>query len=160
MEVFSVGFGPEIYGWTDSAGTRWKISAIPLGGYVKMFGEKDAVGWGEDDRSLPPEEQAVSFHYKRLSQRAAIVVAGPLANFLFSIVVLAGLFAIAGSPAPLAGVGSVIEDSAAAEAGFQSGDRIVAVDGKPTEWFDDLRGIVSANPEKRLNFVVIRGEDA
>ncbi len=159
VEVFSIGFGPEIYGWTDRVGTRWKISAIPLGGYVKMFGEKDAVGWGEDDRLLPPEEKAVSFHYKRLSQRAAIVVAGPVANFLFAIVVLAGLFAITGSPAPLAGVGSVIEDSAAAEAGFQPGDRIFAVGGEPIEWFDDLRVIVSASPEKRLTFDVLRGEE-
>ena len=157
VEVFSVGFGPEIFGWTDKVGTRWKISAIPLGGYVKMFGEKDMVGWGEDERPMTTEEQAVSFHHKRLGQRAAVVAAGPLANFLFAIVMLAALFGIAGSPQPLAGVGTVQPDSAAAAAGFQPGDRIVAIDGTPVHWFEDLRTTVGAAAERELTFTVIRG---
>src|ERR1700741_840942 len=90
IEVFSIGFGPELFGWWDRAGTRWKFSAIPLGGYVKMFGDADAssglpaAALGQ----LSAAEREVSFHSKRLGQRAAIVAAGPIANFLFAIVVL------------------------------------------------------------------------
>ena len=81
VEVFSIGFGPELFGWNDKHGTRWKISAIPLGGYVKMFGEGD-LGWEEEDEAqpLPAAEKAVSFHHKKLWQRSAIVAAGPIAK--------------------------------------------------------------------------------
>src|SRR5205814_6860410 len=94
IDVFSIGFGPELFGWWDSAGTRWKFSTIPLGGYVKMFGDSDASS-GLPLPGLAGRAQAerdVSFHYKRLGQRAAIVAAGPAANFAFAIVVLAVLF--------------------------------------------------------------------
>ena len=92
VEVFSIGFGPEIVGWTDKADTRWKISAIPLGGYVKMFGEGEMSGEDEVPRPLTPAERQVSFRYKSLGSRAAIVFAGPAANFIFAVIVLAGLF--------------------------------------------------------------------
>ena len=89
IEVFSVGFGSELKGWTDKHGTRWKIAAIPLGGYVKMFGEGEYISEGEGDkvveRPMTPSEKGVSFHHKTLSQRAAIVFAGPLINFIFAI---------------------------------------------------------------------------
>jgi len=155
VEVFSVGFGPEVYGWTDRAGTRWKISWIPLGGYVKMFGEHD-FDPDADDSGMSDEDRAVSFHQKRLSQRAAIVAAGPIANFVFAIVLLAGMFGIVGVPAPLAGVGTVIEGSAAEAAGFKAGDHIDSIDGEPIVWFEDLRKYVSARPETELAFVVVR----
>ena len=157
VETFSIGFGPELYGWTDKHDTRWKISAVPLGGYVKMFGEHDF----EDDEEQPPmtpAEEAVSFHKKRLLQRAAIVAAGPIANFLFAIVLLAGLFGIFGAPAPLAGIGSIQEDSAAAEVGFQPGDLILRIDGEAVTWFEDLRRIVSERPGVALRFDVLRDE--
>lgn len=157
VDVFSIGFGPEIYGWTDRVGTRWKISAVPLGGYVKMFGETVA-GDEEEGVTLTAEEQAVSFHHKTLGQRTAIVAAGPIANFLFAIVLLAVLFSTVGSPAPLAGVGSVQPDSAAAEAGFKPGDRILRIQGETVTWFEDLRRIISANPGVRLDIVVRRGD--
>lgn len=156
VEVFSIGFGPEIYGWTDKHGTRWKISAVPLGGYVKMFGETLYDDDSEQTRPLTPEERAVSFHHKRLGQRAAIVAAGPLANFLFAIVALAGVYGIVGNPAPLAGVGEVLPGSAAAEAGLKPGDRILSIDGKTIKWFEDLRRIVSANPGSPLTLVIRR----
>ena len=108
VETFSIGFGMEIFGWTDSAGTRWKFSLIPLGGYVKMFGDTNvasAGGTGTDD--MTPEEREVSFLNKRLGQRAAIVVAGPLANYVFAILVLTGLFAFYGQSFTPATVGSV-----------------------------------------------------
>jgi site-2 protease. Metallo peptidase. MEROPS family M50B len=155
VETFSIGFGREIVGWTDRAGTRWKFSLVPLGGYVKMFGEMD-FSEAEDPPVLSPEEKAVSFHYKPLKRKAAIVAAGPAANFLFAIVALMGLFLVAGEPAPLAVVGSVQEDSAAAAAGFQPGDEIVAIDGKPVAWFDDIRTIVSDRAETALKFEIVR----
>ena len=154
VEVFSIGFGPEIYGWTDRRGTRWKISAVPLGGYVKMFGETDT---GEDGGTpLTPEEREVSFQHKRLGQRTAIVFAGPLANYLFAIVVLAGLYSISGIPRPLAGVGSVVAGSAADEAGLRPGDRILGIDGTAITWFEDLRRIVMTKPGVRLDLDVLR----
>jgi len=158
VEVFSVGFGPELVGWNDRAGTRWKISAVPLGGYVKMFGEGDAVEEEGGERPLTDEEKQVSFVHKSVGRRAAIVVAGPLANFLLAIVLLAGLFGIAGSPRLLPVVGSVQEGSAAAAAGLQAGDRIVSVAGEATAWFDDLRRIVAEHPGMPIRLVYARGD--
>jgi regulator of sigma E protease len=157
IEVFAIGFGPEILGWTDSLGTRWKIGSIPLGGYVRMFGETDADS-GVDGPALTPEEQAVSFHHKRLGQRVAIVFAGPAVNFIFAAVVWAILFAVVGVPAHQAAVGSVSPGSAAAAAGLRAGDRIVEIDGTPITWFEELRSIVRANPGRRLSFLVRRGQ--
>ena len=156
VEVFSIGFGPEIYGWTDRLGTRWKFSAIPLGGYVKMFGESAVPGDGEEERPLTPEERAVSFHEKSIGQRSAIVAAGPIANFLLAIVLFAGLFAFVGKQVPLAAVGAVHPESAAAEAGLQPGDRILSIDGETITSFEDLVRIIIANPEVRLELLVRR----
>ena len=158
IEVFSIGFGPELYGWFDRAGTRWKLSAIPLGGYVKMFGEHDFDDEGEA-KPMTPEDEKVSFHHKRLGQRAAIVSAGPLANFAFAIVLLTGLFAIAGLPMPLAGIGSVQPESAAAEAGLEPGDRIVGIDGETITWFEELRQIVSERAGVPLQLTVEREDE-
>src|SRR3546814_8030472 len=89
VEVFSIGFGPEIFGWNDRAGTRWKFSLIPLGGYVKMFGDANAASMpAEDAGGMSEAERAVAFPHKRLGQRAAIVAAGPIAHFLLAILVL------------------------------------------------------------------------
>ena len=85
VEVFSIGFGPELFGWDSANGTRWKVSLLPLGGYVKMFGDADASSKpGEDVPEMNPEDRAVSFHHKRLGQRTAIILGGPLANFVSS----------------------------------------------------------------------------
>src|SRR6202043_2201322 len=115
IEVFSIGFGPELFGWWDRAGTRWKFSAIPLGGYVKMFGDSDASsGLPAPGLSrLSEVERGVSLHYKRLGQRAAIVAAGPAANFIFAIVALAVLFMTYGQPFTPAEAGQVQPGSAA-----------------------------------------------
>jgi regulator of sigma E protease len=160
VEVFSIGFGPEMFGFNDSHGTRWKFSAIPLGGYVKMFGEGDTIEEEEkeEERPLTPEEIAVSFHHKRLGQRSAIVAAGPIANFLFAIIVLAGLYGVAGVPAPLAGVGTVQPDSAAAAADMRPGDRIVEISGQPVKWFKDMRAIVMDSPAMVLTLQIIRDD--
>src|SRR5258708_1935106 len=105
VEIFSIGFGPELFGWTSKSGTRWKISALPLGGYVKMFGDTDAASTGVDDgRPMTEEERAVSFHHKRVGQRAAIVAGGPLSNFLFAILLLSVLYMTVGQPYTLPSV--------------------------------------------------------
>lgn len=157
VEVFSVGFGPELFGWTDRAKTRWKISLIPLGGYVKMFGDLNAASM-PDTRiiSMPDEEREEAFPFKRLSQRVWIVAAGPLANFLFAIVLLAGLFMIVGQPFTPAVVGGVQEGSAADLAGMEPGDQIVEIDGSTIERFEDVQWIVRAAPEEALEIVVER----
>jgi len=157
VDVFSVGFGPEIYGWTDASGTRWKISAIPLGGYVKMFGESDD-GDDPDAPVLSAEDKAVSFHYKTVGQRSAIVAAGPAVNFIFAIFAFAVLAGVVGNAVPLAAVGKVSQDSAAETAGFMPGDRFLAIDGENVKYFGDLRDIVSSSPNKAMNFLILRDE--
>ncbi|MDZ5647807.1 RIP metalloprotease RseP [Nitrospirillum sp. BR 11828] len=159
VEVFSIGFGPEIWGFNDRAGTRWKFSVIPLGGYVKMFGDADAASRpGAETRAMTPEERAVSFHHKRVGQRAAIVVAGPMANFLFAIVALSMLFMFYGQPYTPAVVQQVEPDSAAAAAGLQAGDRVLELGGHKIERFEDLQQIIAVNPGVTLDVTVQRGD--
>ncbi len=173
VEAFSIGFGPELFGWTAKSGTRWKVSALPLGGYVKMFGDADVTSrpaGGEDleageatgdwaggqARPLTAAEKAVSFHHKRLGQRTAIVAAGPLANFLFAIVVLAILFATIGQQTTPPVVGQVIEGSAAEAAGIESGDRFVAINGTPIERFEQIQRTVQLNLSEPLRVTLER----
>ena len=158
VDVFSIGFGPELFGWTDRAGTRWKVSAVPLGGYVKMFGDADAASSPDSGRvaTMTDEERAVSFQHKRLGQRAAVVAAGPAANVLFAIVVLWGLFATVGHPFPPAEVGEVVTGSPAAQAGFRPGDEIVAVDDEPVQRFAQLSMLVRQSEGEPLTVQVRR----
>jgi len=160
VDVFSIGFGPEVFGWTNNVGTRWKIGLIPLGGYVKMFGEEDGR---EDEDSedgkpieLTEEEKAVSFHHKTLGQRAAIVAAGPIVNFLFAIAIFAGLAMFHGNPVPLAVIGEVVADSSAAKAGMKRGDKVLRIDGVEIKTFEELRQIVIKSPGKPLVFQIDR----
>jgi len=156
VEVFSIGFGPELFGWNDKANTRWKVSAIPLGGYVKMFGEGAYSGGGAGGTPLSAEERQVSFSNKNLPRRAAIVFAGPAANYIFAIIVLAGLFMTIGQPYTPASVGEVVAGSAAAEAGLQSGDVFVRIDDTDVERFVDVQRVVRLRPEVPLEFVIRR----
>ncbi|MEO3430062.1 RIP metalloprotease RseP [Pelagibius sp. CAU 1746] len=158
VEVFSIGFGPEIFGWDDRAGTRWKFSLIPLGGYVKMFGDANAASMPADgSEQMSAAERSVAFPHKRLGQRAAIVAAGPIANFLFAIVVLAALFMFYGQPFTPAVVGEVNQGSAAEAAGFQAGDKVIAVDGATVARFEELQRIVALRPGEELRITVERG---
>ncbi len=161
VEVFSIGFGPEIFGWTDTAKTRWKISAIPLGGYVKMFGDANAASMpSEEVADMTPEESAVAFHTKRLSQRTWIVVGGPLANFVFALIVLIGLFSTVGQPFTPPVVGEVVPESAAEAAGILPGDRIIRLNDTEIERFEDVQRIVRPSAGVPLDVVVLRdGEE-
>ncbi len=155
IEVFSVGFGPEIFGRNDRHGTRWKFSAIPFGGYVRMFGET-GPGANENGAAQNAADRAVSFYAKRLRQRAWIVFAGPLANFLFAILLLAGLFTFLGQPFTPPDVGKVVPGSAAERAGLQPGDLFVRIGSVDIERFEQVRAIVQLAPEKPLVIVVRR----
>jgi len=156
VEVFSVGFGREIVGWTDRLGTRWRLSLVPFGGYVKMFGEMLAVRRedGEVDPAsrMSPEDAAVAFNTKSLSQRAFVVAAGPIANFLLAIVILSGMFMSVGQPFTPPDVGKVIPGKAAERAGFKAGDLIVAIDGSPIERFEEIVRTVRLFPGVPLEF--------
>jgi len=158
VEIFSIGFGPELFGWWDRAGTRWKFSTIPLGGYVKMFGDSDASSGlpiaGLD--LLSAADRDVSFQCKRLDQRAAIVAGGPLANFIFAIVVLALLFMTYGQPFTPAEVGQVTPGSAAEAGGMDPGDTIVSIDQRSIERFEDVQQVVRLNPDVPMTIVVRR----
>jgi regulator of sigma E protease len=145
VETFSIGFGPELFGYTaKSSGTRWKVSLLPLGGYVKMFGDADAASVPDTEAAagFTEAERGLALQCKPVWQRAAIVAAGPLSNFVFGIVVMAVMFMVYGQPSTPAVVDQVQDGSAAAEAGLQPGDRVVEANGKAVDRFQDLQNIV------------------
>jgi regulator of sigma E protease len=156
--VFSIGFGPEIVGFNDRYGTRWKISAIPLGGFVKFFGDDNAASVPDNERlaSMDARERTQSFMFQPVAKRAAIVVAGPLANFLLAIVIFAGVFMLYGKQTMSARVDSVQPGSAAADAGFKPGDLVVAINGHGVDSFADMQRVVGANAGEPLAVTVDR----
>ena len=157
IEVFSIGFGPEIFGWYDRAGTRWKLSVVPLGGYVKMYGDADASSLPADSLgAMSEDERAVSFHHKRLWQRIAVVAAGPAANFIFAIVLLTVLFSTVGQPFTPPDVGQVQPNSAAEQGGIKPGDTITMIDGRRIERFEDVQQAVRLNAGGVMKIVVQR----
>ncbi|MBS7699291.1 MULTISPECIES: RIP metalloprotease RseP [unclassified Chelatococcus] len=158
VQAFSIGFGRELIGWTDRRGTRWKLSAIPLGGYVKFAGDANAASMPDRDRldQLTPEERKVSFFHKSVGRRAAIVAAGPVANFLLAIAIFGGAAYFNGRQVLVPKVAAVQENSAAARAGFQAGDIVLAIDGQPIASFNDMQRIVSGRAEEELTFLVDR----
>ncbi|MBT5080551.1 MAG: RIP metalloprotease RseP [Rhodospirillaceae bacterium] len=158
VEVFSIGFGPEIKGWNDKTGTRWKICWIPFGGYVKFFGDSDGASRpdGEALQELTAAEREVSFHHKRLGQRTAIFAAGPMANFIYAIIVLAGMYMVFGQRLTPPEIGRVVDESVGQDAGFQIGDVVLAVDGDNIHRFEQLEQAVFLNPDRALSFRISR----
>ena len=161
--TFSLGFGPELAGFNDRHGTRWKISAIPLGGYVKFFGDESEASTPASSETLAKmsaDERAGSFHHKKVGARAAIVAAGPIANFILAIVIFTCLFTFFGKPSTTARVDKVEASSAAARAGFQVGDIVTAIDGKTIGSFSDMQRIVGVRAGDLLTFTIKRGDSA
>jgi regulator of sigma E protease len=177
VEVFSIGFGKTLWRWTDRQGTEWRISLIPLGGYVKFFGDANAASMPRDDLDhkdealattqfprpgaepggMTPAERKVCFHYKPVGVRAAVVAAGPIANFVLATAIFWALFWTLGKTLLAPVIADVRPDSAAAEAGLKPGDRIISVNGDAIEEFDELRLIITTSAGEKLNLVVERG---
>lgn len=158
VEVFSIGFGPRLFGFYDSHGTLWKLCAIPLGGYVKFLGDSDGASTPDRARlaSMDSELLAVSFEHQALWRKSLIVVAGPVANFLLAIVIYTFLFGTLEEIRVAPVVNYTLEDSAAERAGFLSDDRIISVNGSPIESFEDIREHTLLNTDEELLFVVLR----
>ncbi len=157
--TFSIGFGPEILGFYDRYGTRWKISAVPLGGYVKFFGDDNAASVPDQEAvaAMTEEEKKVSFVHQRVGPRAAVVAAGPIANFVLAILIFAGVFMLFGKQTTSARVDTVQPASAAEAAGFKPGDLVVAINGDKIDSFADMQRIVSISAGEPLNIEVERG---
>lgn len=158
VEKFSIGFGPEMFGWDDRYGTRWKVCWLPLGGYVSFFGDASEASTPDLEalEEMNEEERKVAFQYKKLHQRAAIVVAGPLANFLFAVVALAALFYMYGRPFTPPIIEAVVPASAAEAAGLLPGDRIIQIDGSVIERFEDILPLVVMSANQELIVLVVR----
>ena len=155
-ETFSIGFGREIAGWTDGRGTRWKVGWLPLGGYVRFTGDMDPASMGKNLDQLSPGERARAFHAKPVWQRFLIVLAGPMANFLLAIAIFAAFFAAFGAPSTPPVAAQVMPGSAAARAGLQPGDRILSMNGRSIEGFDDIASFTVLRPGEHVIIEVER----
>jgi len=158
VETFSIGFGPEIHGFYDRHGTRWRIAWVPLGGYVKFKGDENAASVPSQEHisDLSEDERRGNFHAKPIAQRAAVVAAGPAANFVLSIVILTVWFMYMGKPIIEPLVSTVQPGSVAAEAGFEPGDVIREIDGTKIQSFDEVQRIVMLNAQTELTITVDR----
>jgi regulator of sigma E protease len=160
VDAFSIGFGPELYAREDRHGTRWRIAAIPLGGYVKFHGDANGASAPDPEtiEAMPEAERAVTFAAQPVWKRAAIVFAGPLANFILAIVVFTGVLSYYGRTVIEPRVGSVAVGGAGEAAGFKVGDLVLSIDGEPVPSFGKIQEIVSGSAETKLVFVVRRGD--
>lgn len=157
VDVFSIGFGRELFGFTDSKGTRWKFSAIPLGGYVKMKGQSDTEGVDSPDpATVSAEERNTSFLFKPLWQKAAIVFAGPAANYVLAVIILAAIFATLGKQYFPPVVGVVEEGGAAEKAGLQTGDRILSVAGYEVDEYNSVFIALQVDVSEVVDILVSR----
>jgi regulator of sigma E protease len=158
VDTFSIGFGRELFGFYDRRGTRWRVSAIPLGGYVKFAGDENVASVPDAEAldAVPEEKRKGLFHFAPLWRRAAIVAAGPFANFVLAIAIFAVLFSVIGRPVSLPVVDSIVPDSPAQAAGIEPGDRIVAIDGSAIQSFSDIQRIVTLASDDELAVTVER----
>jgi regulator of sigma E protease len=159
VKTFSIGFGREIFGFDDRYNTRWRLAWIPLGGYVKFLDDENSASVPSRDalQQMSAADREGAFQTKPLTSRAAIVAAGPIANFLLAILVFALTFTFVGVNVTAPRVDELVADGAAARAGFKTGDVIVGIDGQKIEAFADMQRIVSASADRELNFEVERG---
>jgi regulator of sigma E protease len=158
VEAFSIGFGRELFGFTDRRGTRWKLSMLPLGGYVQFAGDMNAMSMpAADIAKLPASEREGVFQFKPLWQRALVVVAGPVMNLLVAITIFASFNMLYGRVVTAPVIAAFAEPSPAKAAGLRIGDRIVAIDGNQINSFDELRAKVIPFPGDTLHLTVERG---
>ena len=157
VEVFSIGFGRELFGFTDRHGTRWKFSLLPLGGYVRMFGQApNELEGGDTPAEMSAADRAVSFQHKSVGRRAAIVAAGPAANFIFAILVLGVLYLSYGKTYRAPVIDEVMIGSAAAAAGILPGDRVIEANGQSITTFEEVAQIIALNLDQPLLLVIDR----
>lgn len=156
-DAFSIGFGKELAGWTDRRGTRWKLSALPLGGYVQFAGDMNATSMPDPATDhLTPAERAQTFQAKPLYQRALIVLAGPLTNLIVAVAIFAAFNMTYGRPVGESLIGGIEARSAAAEAGLKPGDRILAIAGTQVDSFEDIRANVMPFPGRQVAVLIDR----
>jgi regulator of sigma E protease len=161
ITAFSIGFGKEIFGWNDRSGTRWKLSLLPLGGYVKMYGDSSAASTADSNamEQMSEADKNLTFHHKSLPRKMAIVSAGPIANFLLTIVVFTYFIMTTGLPSVEPIVGEIMEDSPAQEAGLQKGDRIFQINDDKISSFGDIPYIISTNLGTPVTLYVLRNNE-
>lgn len=159
IEIFSIGFGKELVGFTDRSGTRWKISALPLGGYVKMFGDSSAASTADEEAmaNMTEEERKVTFHHKPLYKKAAVVAAGPIANFILTIVIFTYFIMTIGLQSAEPVVGQTMPNSPAEAAGLRSGDRILKINDDKVSSFSDIPYRISTNLGTPVTLLIERG---
>jgi regulator of sigma E protease len=158
VRTFSIGFGREIFGFTDRKGTRWRVAWIPLGGYVKFVDDENAASQPSEGSlaRMTPEERRGAFQTKAIWQRAAVVFAGPAANFLLALVIYTAVNFWVGVHTIAPRIGEVKPDMPAAAAGFQPGDVITSIDGDPIVGFEDVQRIIAGNGDRKLHFGIDR----
>lgn len=158
VAAFSIGFGRELVGFTDRRGTRWKLAAIPLGGYVRFDGDENVASLPDSEalEITPPEQRKGLFHFAPLWKRFAVVAAGPAANFILAILVFAVVFTVVGRPHIVPRADTVVAGSAAERAGFQPGDLVVSVDGDRIGSFAELQSLIMLSAGDELSVVVDR----
>ena len=155
-EVFSIGFGRELFGWTDKQGTRWKVAWLPLGGDVKFVGDMGPASNPADEETIPPELRERAFQFRPVWQRFLIVLAGPVANFILAVAIIAvflGTYGVGSTPNIVVGV---VPNTAAERAGLKVGDRIVAIAGRTTTTFEDVSQLTALYPNQDVRLDVVR----
>ncbi|MGN7618794.1 MAG: RIP metalloprotease RseP [Ehrlichia sp.] len=156
VEAFSIGFGPELFGINDKSGTRWKFCLIPIGGYVKMLGDEDPSSTEASVNSLSKEERCFAFCEKPLHQKFFIVLAGPLANLIFAVVLLMAFFSIKGVMQHNSVIGGVIEGSVAERAGLVPGDVVLEINNHQVRWFEEIKRHVKKYPVDNQEGLLIK----
>lgn len=159
VESFSIGFGPEIFGFNDKSGTRWRLSAVPLGGYVKMLGDTNAASVPADQKELTEEEKLYSFHTKPRYKKAAVVFAGPFANMILAVIAFTIFFSTAGYYRTPPVIRDVIEGSAAKQAGLLPGDTITQINEHKIKYFEDISRVIMSNPKTRMEIEYSRNNE-
>ncbi|GJM02012.1 MAG: putative zinc metalloprotease [Rhodomicrobium sp.] len=161
VEAFSIGFGKELFGFTDRKNTRWKFCLLPLGGYVKFADDANPASTPDTEalKNLTEEQKAGSFHLKPLWKRALVVAAGPIASFILGILIFTGINYAKTQTGPSGYIARVLDGSAAESAGIKAGDKIIEINGSATPFFSDIYRIVSLSANEDLQIVVKRGQD-